>query len=249
MRGVRGGTKSPGEFRSRQNWIGRPGSHIRDAIYVPPPPSALAACLESWVRFLADRSLPPLIQLAMLHYQFEAIHPFRDGNGRVGRLLITLFLLERQLLPSPLLYLSAFFEATRQDYYRRLLAVSTEGDWEEWIIYFLNGVAHQSEDAADRAARINALVTEWRRLVSASGSRSDLPIRLVDRLAGNPYTTARGLARRERVAFTTAQRAIARLERLGVLRQVNDAARDRLYCATALLDILEEPARLVPEPD
>ena len=128
MEGVRGGQATPGEFRRSQNWIGPAGCTLATAGYVPPPPEELGACLAAWERFLHDRSLPPLAQIALLHVQFEAIHPFVDGNGRIGRLLITLFLLVRELLPAPLLYLSAFLEATRAEYYARLLAVTRASD-------------------------------------------------------------------------------------------------------------------------
>jgi len=245
MQGVRGHAKSPGQYRSGQVFIGRPGSPIHNATYVPPSAEEVPKCLEAWESYLRDRALPPLVQLALLHYQFEAIHPFRDGNGRVGRLINTLFLVERGLLPSPFLYLSAFFEATRQEYYRRLLAVSREGDWEEWVAYVLNGVARQSEDAVSRAVRITALLDGWRR--SLVGARSDLPLKLVDDLAANPYCVVKAIAQREKVAYTTAERAVERLVKLNILRQVNKAERDRLFCATAILDILEEPANLTPE--
>ncbi len=247
MRGVRGGDKAPGRFRDRQNWIGAPGARIHEASFVPPPPADVEACMRDWERFVFDRSWSPLVQVAMLHYQFEAIHPFRDGNGRVGRLVIILFLVARGLLPAPLLYLSAFFEATRPDYYRRLRRVSTHGEWEEWLVYFLNGVARQSEDAVSRAERINALLAAWQRRVATSGTRSEAPVRLVDLLAGNPYCMVTGVAAALKVAFTTAQRAVDLLVRLGVLHQVNEAERDRLYCAREILTILEEPAHLVPE--
>ena len=245
MQGVRGHAKSPGQFRTGQVFIGRPGSPIHEATYVPPPAEEVQECLTAWEKYLADRALPPLIQLALLHYQFEAIHPFRDGNGRVGRLINTLLLVERGLLPSPFLYLSAFFEATRQEYYRRLLAVSREGDWDEWVAYVLNGVARQSEDAVSRAVRITALLDDWRRALV--GARSDLPLKLVDDLAANPYCVVKVIAQREKVAYTTAERAVERLVKLKILRQVNKAERDRLFCATAILDILEEPANLTPE--
>jgi Fic family protein len=242
MRGVRGDRACPGEFRDVQNWIGRPGAGLAGATYVPPPPEQLMSCLDAWERFLHDRSLPPLVQVALAHYQFEAIHPFRDGNGRVGRLLITLFLIEREILPAPLLYLSAFFEASRPDYYARLQGVHARGEWEAWLAYFLAGVASQSKDALSRASRINTLLIRWRDKAMEAG----LPaaVRLLDVLAANPFCTVSGAANRLKVAFTTAQRAVARLETLGILKQVNEAKRDRVYCATALLKILEEPANL-----
>lgn len=245
MAGVRGNYATPGEFRRSQNWIGPPGSTLANAVYVPPPPTELMACLGDWEKFLHDRSLPALVQIAMIHSQFEAIHPFLDGNGRVGRLLITLFLVEREILPTPLLYLSAFFEATRRDYYERLRGVTERGEWSEWLQYFLNGVARQAEDALGRAERINGHLAEWR--VAAAGTSSRVPLALVDQLAANPFLTIKGAARRLDVAFTTAQRAVAKLEQLGIVREVSQAKRDRVYCAKALMDILEEPARLRPE--
>jgi Fic family protein len=198
--------------------------------------------LDSLERFFHDTSLPPLVQAALLHYQFEAIHPFLDGNGRVGRLLITLFLLERSLLPAPLLYLSAFFEATRPDYYGRLLGVSQRGEWNAWIEYFLNGVARQAEDAVSRASRINGLLDQWRS--SFAGGPSRAAEDLVSLLGENPYWTVPGVARRLKVAYTTAQRAVQRLEKEGILSPLTDARRDRVFCAQAVLQILEEPARL-----
>jgi Fic family protein len=172
MQGVRGQNATPGVFRKIQNWIGRPGSTPATATFIPPPPGEVEPCLAAWERFLNESDLPPLAVIALAHYQFEAIHPFLDGNGRVGRLLITLFLIERKILPTPLLYLSAFFEATRRDYYDGLRGVSEEGAWEDWLEYFLQGVARTSEDALSRAARINDLLGDWRNRVAAAGGRS-----------------------------------------------------------------------------
>lgn len=244
MEGVRGGHATPGEFRRTQNWIGPPGCTLANAKYVPPPPEELMNCLGDWGRSLRDRSLPPLIHAAYIHYQFEAIHPFLDGNGRVGRLLITLLLVERDILPTPLLYLSAFFEATRRDYYDRLLDVSLHGEWEAWLEYFLNGVARQSEDAVSRAQRINQLLETWR--MKVAGASSKTPALLLDLLAANPFVTAKQAAEQLNVAFTTAQRAIRKLQDAAIIEEVGDAQRDRVYCAKAILEVLEEPARLTP---
>lgn len=245
MTGVRGSQATPGEFRRSQNWIGPPGSTIENASYIPPAPDQLMACLGAWEKFLHDRTFPPLVQIALIHYQFETIHPFLDGNGRVGRLLITLFLHERGVLPSPLLYLSAFFEATRSDYYRCLRGVTDAGQWRPWLEYFLNGVARQAEDALNRAMRINDLLSRWREDVAGSPSKTST--RVIDLLAENPYWTVKRLAERLAVAFTTAQRAVERLESASIVSEVTAAKRDRVYCAKAILDILEEPAVLVPD--
>ncbi len=261
MKGVRGERATPGEFRRSQNWIGAPGCTLSQASYVPPPPDALMDCLGPWEKFLHERPTPPLIQVALAHYQFEAIHPFLDGNGRVGRLLIPLFLVERSILPTPLLYLSAFFEATRRDYYDLLSGVSARGNWEEWLIYFLNGVARQSEDALSRAERINKMLESWRIEASRAspgprGQRADkeggrpslVPVRLVDMLASNPFITIKKAAEQLGVAFTTAQRGIEKLEKIGVVSRTGTTKRDRVYCAKAILDILEEPARISADP-
>ena len=242
MRGVRGDTATPGEFRRTQNWIGPAGCTLADASFVPPPPERLMDCLGAWEKFLHDETLPPLVHAALAHSQFEAIHPFLDGNGRVGRLLITLLLVERQVLPSPLLYLSAFFEATRPDYYARLSGVTERGEWEEWLDYFLRGVAGQSEDALGRIRRIDALVAGWREGIAEAPSR--LPERTLDLFVENPFWTVNKLAERLGVAFTTAQRAIDRLEAAGIAALASEAKRNRVYCARAILEILEEPPRL-----
>lgn len=244
LKGVKGDHVTPGEFRRSQNWIGKPGSTLANASYIPPPPNELMNCLGEFERFLHDKNLPPLVQIALIHYQFEAIHPFLDGNGRVGRLLITLFLIERSILPTPLLYLSAFFEASRRDYYDMLTGVHEKALWEDWLEYFFNGVARQSEDALDRTERINKKLLEWRSLTSDTASKT--PSEVLDIISVNPFLTVKGVAKKLGCAFTTAQRAIDRLEKLNILKKEGSAKRDRVYCAKDILDILEEPAKLIP---
>jgi Fic family protein len=245
MTGVRGHHSSRGEFRTVQNWIGKPGCTPEAATFVPPPPDQVEPCLAEWENFVNTSDLPPLVTIALAHYQFEAIHPFLDGNGRVGRLLISLFLVEQQILPAPLLYLSAFFEASRREYYDSLRAISERGAWEDWIEYFLLGVARMSQDVLNRARRINTTIAEWQTAVA--GDSTNTTLRVLELLAANPFITANGIVEKLNVAFTTAQRAIARLERHGVIQQTTDARRDRVYCAKALLAILEEPAQLTPQ--
>jgi Fic family protein len=245
MTGVRGQHATPGEFRRTQNWIGRPGDTLAQAAYVPPPPDFLGESLSAWEKFLHDRMLPPLIHAALAHYQFEAIHPFLDGNGRVGRLLITLELCERDVLPAPLLYLSAFFEATHADYYDGLRGVSEKGDWLNWLQYFLNGVARQAEDAVSRAERINALLASWRNKLSGDPG-AKVAFRMLDMLGGNPFVTPRGAEKHLGLAYNTVMRAIGQLENHGIIKEVSGAKRDRAYCAQKLLVILEEPAQLSP---
>ena len=241
MTDVRGHHAKRGEFRKIQNWIGKPGCTPETASFVPPPPDQVEPCLAAWEKFLHESDLPPLVTIALAHYQFEAIHPFLDGNGRVGRLLITLFLIERKILPAPLLYLSAFFEASRRDYYDGLLGISERAEWQDWIEYFLLGVARMSEDAVRRAGRMNATLAEWQKNVAGESTKT--PLRIVELIAANPFITAKGAVKKLGIAFTTAQRAIERLERIGIVQQVGSGKRDRVYCAKTLLDILEEPAQ------
>ncbi len=242
MQGVRGSHATPGEIRRTQNWIGSSGCTLNTAKFVPPPPDNLMDCLGDLENFLHDRQLPPLIHVALCHYQFEAIHPFLDGNGRVGRLLIMLLLVEQRMLPSPLLYLSAFFEATRDEYYKQLYNVSSKGAWHEWLIYFLGGVAVQSEDVLSRAERINELLNQWKIAVLSSGSQ--VPVDMVQHFAINPYFTTNKIAEDLGIAYSTAQRGVQKLEAAGIIKKTNDNKRDKVYCATEILNILEEPTKI-----
>ena len=242
MRGVRSDAATPGEFRRSQNWIGPGGCTLAAATFVPPPPDHLMECLGAWEKFLHDDTLPPLVHAALAHSQFEAIHPFLDGNGRVGRLLVTLLLIAKGVLPSPLLYLSAFFEAKREEYYARLLGVTERGEWEEWLGYFLAGVAQQAEDALGRIQSIDDLLVRWRRQLVRVPSR--LPVQALDLFVENPFWTVSKLAARLDVAFTTAQRAIDRLEAAGIVAPADAAKRNRVYCALDILRILEEPLHM-----
>ena len=192
--------------------------------------------------FLHDRQLPPLIHTALCHYQFEAIHPFLDGNGRIGRLLIILLLIEQKMLPTPILYLSAFFEATRDEYYKQLYNVSAKGTWHEWLIYFLNGIAVQTEDVLSRAERINELLNKWKMQVASSAS--NVPVLIVQHFAVNPYLTTNRIAEELKIAYSTAQRGVQKLEEAKIIKQINNNKRDKVYCATEILAILEEPTRI-----
>ena len=245
MAGVRGQHATPGEFRRTQNWIGRAGATLAQATYVPPPPDSLGEHLSAWEKFLHDQMLPPLIHAALAHYQFEAIHPFLDGNGRVGRLLITIELCERNVLPAPFLYLSAFFDATRADYYGGLRGITEGGDWDGWLQYFLNGVARQAEDALSRAERTNKLLEQWRHKL-ASDTHAKVAFQMVELLGANPFLTPRGAQQRLGLAYNTVMRAIRQLEEQGMVKEVSGGKRDRVYCAKKLLQIFEEPPLLKP---
>ncbi|MEM7175879.1 MAG: Fic family protein [Chlamydiota bacterium] len=242
MQGVRGSHATPGEFRKSQNWIGTPGCTLSTAKFVPPPVDYLMDCLSDLEKFLHNRQLPALVHIAMCHYQFEAIHPFLDGNGRVGRLLITLLLIEQKMLPSPMLYLSAFFEATREEYYKQLLNVSSKGSWDEWLAYFLNGVAVQSEDALSRAERINGLLDKWKLQVASNASHVAMDI--VEQFAVNPYLTIKKIAEDLDIAYSTAERGVQKLIRENIIHKIGGNKRDKVFCAIDILSILEEPAKI-----
>jgi Fic family protein len=235
MTGVRGDSATPGEFRRSQNWIGPPGSTLETAVYVPPPVDQMQNALDSWERFLHLRSaMPDLIQCALMHEQFEAIHPFLDGNGRVGRLLITLFLIERERLSQPLLYLSAYFEAHREDYYTSLQRVRTDGDWLSWLRFFLQGVEETATEAVSRAARLMDLRERYRQKLVGQ-PREQL---LLDQLFVNPYVTVKGAAGLLGVSNPTARQAVGRLQKIGMLVEVTGRAWGKLYLARPILRIL-----------
>lgn len=237
MWGVRGDQATPGEFRRSQNWIGPAGSTPATAPYVPPPPDAMMDCLADWERFLHHRDhLPELIQCALMHEQFEAIHPFLDGNGRVGRLLITLFLVERGRLAQPLLYLSDFIESHRQDYYDALQRVRTEGDWPGWLHFFLAGVEETARSAVRQASRLMDLREAYRQRLS----RRPNALRLVDELFANPYLTAARAARVLGVTDPTARLAISRLQTEGLLEEVTGRSWGRIYLARPILEAIED---------
>lgn len=239
MKGVRGNMATPGEFRKSQNWIGVAGCTLQNASYIPPPPHLLMDCLGDLEKFLHESKLPPLVTIGLAHQQFEAIHPFLDGNGRVGRLLITLYLIERGIISAPILYISAFFESTRNEYYDRLRDVTKKGDWNGWIEYFLNGVARQSEDALNRIGKIQDTVAKWRGFFPGKADKNC--IMLIDDVTANPFLTVNGVVKKHKIAFPTAQRAIDKMVTAGILKQTNDAKRSRIYCAKRILEILEHP--------
>lgn len=237
--GVRGANRQPGEFRKVQNWIGAPGSRPADARFVPPPPDELSTCLDQLEKYLlAPATLPPLIRLALIHYQFEAIHPFEDGNGRIGRLLLTLLLCAERIVPQPLLYLSAYFDQHRREYYDHLLAVSQQGAWEPWLGYFLHGVTEQAADGLARAERLLALREEFRTRCHANHCPATT-LRLVDELFRSPAVTLAWTGKLLGVTPRAAQGNINKLVQLGVLREVTGQQRNRAYVAEAIVRTVE----------
>lgn len=242
MHGVRGHNMIPGEFRRAQNWIGPPGStRIQDAKFVPPPVPEMHRSLDDFEKFLhGPRNLPPLVRMAIMHYQFETIHPFFDGNGRIGRLLITLLLVSEELLPQPLLYLSAFFERYRQDYYKLLFEVSCNGNWHDWIMFFLRGVAEQAEDALDRSKNLQALLARYRTTVHEITSSSNV-LHLAEHLFARPFITVAGAAEELQVTIPAAQKIVDKLVKAAILQEITGRQRNRIYRAHEIMSIIEGP--------
>ena len=239
MESMRGERATPGEFRRSQNWIGRPGCTLNDATYVPPPVAEMHEALDAFEKYLhAENEYPPLVRLAFIHYQFEAIHPFLDGNGRIGRLLISLLLVHWNLLPLPLLYLSAFFEHHRNDYYDLLLAVSARGAWREWTLYFLRGVTEQALSASSKTKHLQDLQAEWREKLQRA-RMSGLVFEIADFLFQVPILSAREVQERFKVSHPAAVQAMQRLEKRGILQETTGKERNRIYVANAIMKIVE----------
>ncbi len=238
MKGVRGNAATPGEFRRSQNWIGPAGSTPVTATYVPPPPDQMQKALADWELFLHERDkYPDLVQCAVMHEHFEAIHPFLDGNGRVGRLLITLFLIERGRLTQPLLYLSAYIEAHRQDYYRLLQRVRTDGDWTAWLRFFLTGVADTARDSIERARNLMDLREKYRRRLLGKANA----LMLFDALFLNPYITVAKAQEILSVSNPTARQAVGMLVKEGMLKEITGRKWGQLYVARPILAAIEKP--------
>jgi Fic family protein len=241
MRGARGEHLTPGEFRRSQNWIGPPGCLLKEATFVPPPVEEMKEALSALERYIhAEPSLPPLVRMALIHYQFEAIHPFLDGNGRIGRLLITLLLCADGVLPQPLLYLSAFFERYRSEYYRLLLEVSQLGNWTAWIAFFLRGVAEQSVDALNRAHQLQQLSTQYRDMLRQRKASANL-LQLAELLFRTPVLSPKSVAEALKLTYMAAQKNIDKLVDAGILKETTGRKRGRTYVAQQVMEILEKP--------
>lgn len=247
MRGVRGAEKQPGEVRRSQNWIG--GSRPGNAMYVPPPPHALGEVLSAFEKYLhGDDTLPPLVRTGLLHVQFETIHPYLDGNGRIGRLLVTLLLEHWKLLTKPLLYLSLFFKRHEGDYYRRLNAVRASGDWEGWLDFFLDGVATIADEAVASARELFTLVVEDRARVLSTEKTSIGALRLFELLPRHPIVTVASAMKLLETTKPTAIRAVELLVDAGVLVEQTGKKRDRSFAYSAYLDRLKVGTELARPP-
>jgi Fic family protein len=233
LSGVRGQHRLPGELRSTPNWIG--GTTLENAVFVPPPPNEMNAALTDWERFLHERELPLLVQLALVHYQFEVIHPFLDGNGRIGRVLLPLMLVRRGALSQPLLYLSAYFEQHRSDYYDHLLLTSQRGDLLPWLEFFLTAIRRQARDAEERTVRLVDLQHAMRSELLTEG-RPNSVVRLAEQLFSVPIVNATRVASLLSVTRPTAQSAIDALMERGDLVEVTGRERRRVYEAPRIFE-------------
>jgi Fic family protein len=231
MRGVRGGRLQPGDLRTSQNWIGPPGSTISTAAFVPPPPHVVPEALSDLERFVhAADDLPPLVKIALAHVQFETIHPFLDGNGRVGRLLITFLLTERGVLHKPVLYLSHYFRQHRQAYYDRLQAVRDRGDWEGWLAFFLRGVSEVADEAAETARRILLLREEHRSAITQHmGRTAGNGHKVLESLFDRPIVKVGDVQAMTGTTYAAANNLVARLVDLGVLSEMTGYTRNRRF--------------------
>jgi len=246
---VRGGesNKTPGEIRRSQNWIGRPGALLKDATFVPPPPEEMLEALSDWERYLhSESSEPPLVKCAILHYQLEAIHPFLDGNGRIGRLLITLFLCAQRCLSQPLLYLSGFFDQDREAYYDRLLVVSKNGDWRSWIEYFLTGVRQQARSALQDTETIVNLYEQYRRCLKESARPPATAALILDELFGSPVFSIPRFVKRTGNSFPTTNNGVQFWMKQGLLQEITGQRRNRLFVARELLRLTTDKAPKEP---
>jgi Fic family protein len=238
----RGADKLPGEFRRSQNWIG--GTRPGNARHVPPPAQDIADCMAALERFIHAEAdgLPILVKAALAHVQFETIHPFLDGNGRVGRLLIALMLADAGVLTQPLLYLSLYFKQHRAEYYRQLEAVRRDGDWEAWVDFFLEGVAQTAAGAVDTAHRLLALFADDAAKARGLGRAAANTVRVFDALRARPIASISDLSRRTAVSYPTVARAIEALAALGIVRELTGRKRDRVFAYDRYLAVLNEGA-------
>ena len=239
LSGVRGDEADPGELRTTQNFIGST-PYIQDASYVPPPPNKIPSLLEDLLEYAnQETNLHPLLRIGLIHYQFETIHPFLDGNGRLGRLLISLLLQRDGLLPEPYLYLSSYFNARRSDYVDHLLAVSQHGEWEEWLLFFLRGVQSQADEAHQRANLLVDLREGYQQRYQSE--RSENILELVMRLLEDPYLDVNKAAEWLDVEYSTANRLIGQLEDDGILEELTGKDRNRFYRASEVFQIINKP--------
>ncbi len=240
LKGGRGSNKEPGNFRRSQNWIG--GTRPGNARFVPTPPEKLMECLGEFEKFIHDDKykLPLLIKTGLLHVQFETIHPFLDGNGRLGRLLITLLLCDNGTLKEPVLYLSLYFKKHRELYYDHLQSVRTKGEWEEWLNFFLEGVTETAEQATKTTSRMVTLFNKDEEKIKKLGRAKESALKVFEHFKSRPLNSVPSITKRLKMTAPTARASVNHLVKLGILKEISGKQRDKMFSYRAYMDILNE---------
>jgi len=236
---TRGAHRNPGEFRKSQNWIGPPGFPLSEAIFIPPPPDLVIPAMGELEKFLHQESnIPPLVKIGLIHAQFETIHPFLDGNGRIGRLLITFYLFWKEILSKPLLYLSFYLKKKRQEYYDLLMKVRTEGAWEDWIKFFLTGISETSEEAAKSAREIIQLKEKLVAELYKSSIASIYAVRLIDLLFETPLVSTKEIIDKLKISKEAANELVKKFEKIGILKEITGKQRYKKYSFRQYIEII-----------
>ena len=244
--GIRGEDKSPGEFRRSQNWIAGLGNDIGDAIFVPPPPNEVQRAMSNLEAYIHQEDpTPVLIKAGLIHSQFESIHPFLDGNGRMGRLLITFYLCQQHVLARPILYLSAYLKQHRQTYYELLQGVRDSGDWEQWLKFFLTAVMDVAREAYESAHEIVLMRERHRHHIQEQMGGSLHALQLLDNLFQNPYVAVSTAAERLNVSFPTANNLVSNLVDEGLLTEITGRARDRVFAYSSYVELLNQGTAVI----
>ena len=241
MRGVRGGDKTPGEFRKTQNWVGPKGCTLNSARFVPPSPHEMIKAMGDLEKYMHSKlTYPLLIECGLIHFQFETIHPFLDGNGRIGRLLTTFFLCHKEILKKPLLYLSHYLKQNRLEYYDRLMAVREKGDFESWIKFFLKGIVYVADEATRTSHKIITLQTEDKNRINKVYKKSSKIAAVYEKLFDRPIVSINDITKMMAVTFPTANDMCTKLTKLGILKEITGKARGRMFAYKNYLDILKQ---------
>jgi Fic family protein len=240
LKETRGAHRSPGEFRKSQNWIGPPGASLNEAIFVPPSPEVVLPTMGDLEKFFHNKNnnIPPLIKIALIHSQFETIHPFLDGNGRIGRLLITFYLFWQGILSKPLLYLSFYLKKNRAEYYDLLMKVRLKGAWEDWIKFFLNGVSETSEEAAKTAREVIQLKEELITKLYNHSISSVYGVKLIDLLFKNPLVSVKDVSGKLNISKESANELVKKFEEVGILKEITGKQRYKKYSFKEYIDII-----------
>ncbi len=239
LEGTRGASKTPGEFRQSQNWLGPAGAPLRDALFVPPPHDQVDELMSNIEKFIhADDNIPPLIKIALIHAQFETIHPFLDGNGRVGRLLIAFYLYWKKILEKPLLYLSFYLKKHKDDYYQRLMDIRFQGDWENWLKFFLKGVIEVSRESASTVKEIITLKEDLTGKIFSHHITGTLAIRLLDHLFEKPIVSAADIVKHLKITRQSAAQLVKRFVQAGILKEITGKQRYRKYLFLEYIEII-----------